>query len=49
MIMARCTNEEIEKETGLSRKTICQERKLLGIPARPKMQAALTADNKQPM
>lgn len=36
MIKARHTNDEIEKETGLSRKTICDERRLLGIPAKSK-------------
>jgi hypothetical protein len=36
MINARHTTEEIRKETGLSRKTICEERRLLGIPSKPK-------------
>lgn len=36
MIKARHTTEEIRKETGLSRKTICEERRLLGIPSKPK-------------
>ena len=36
MIRARHTTEEIRKETGLSRKTICEARRLLGIPSKPK-------------
>jgi hypothetical protein len=37
MIKARYTTEEIRKETGLSRKTICEERRLLGIPSKPRI------------
>lgn len=36
MIKARHTTEEIRKETGLSRKTICEARRLLDIPSKPK-------------